>query len=121
MRDLSEVGLDNATDDPLTEFIGTGPYRLVEHVPDVHILFERFDDYAAIEGGANGSYARHKYQWVDEIEFIPVPDEAARVAGMQAGDYHVAMNLGNDQYDVLKTPPTCGSTSGRRATGTSSS
>jgi peptide/nickel transport system substrate-binding protein len=93
--------LDNATDDPLTEFVGTGPYRLVEHVPDVHILFERFDDYAALEGGANGGYAGHKYQWVDEIEFIPVPDEAARVAGMQAGDYHVAMSISNDQYDVL--------------------
>ncbi len=94
--------LDNASDDPLTEFVGTGPYQLVEHIPDVHVLFERFDDYAAIDGPANGSYAGHKYQWVDEIEFIPVPDEAARVAGMQAGDYHVAMNLGNDQYDVLQ-------------------
>lgn len=96
--------LDAQTDDPIAsaDIIGTGPYRLVEHQPDVHILLERFDDYAALEGGANGSYAGHKYQWVDEIQFVPVPDEASRVAGMQAGDYHIGLAIGNDHYQVLR-------------------
>lgn len=96
--------IDAQSDDPIAsaDIVGTGPYRLVEHQPDVHILFERFEDYAAREGGANGSYAGHKYQWVDEIEFIPVPDEASRVAGMQAGDYHIGINIGNDHYPVLQ-------------------
>jgi peptide/nickel transport system substrate-binding protein len=96
--------LDRNDDAPLTEYIGTGPYRFVEHRPDAYIRFERFDDYQAIEGDVNG-YGGHKYQWVDEIEFIPVPDESARVAGMQAGDYHIAMNIGNDHYDVLAGDP----------------
>ena len=90
--------------DPLTEFIGTGPYRLVEWRPDAYIRFERFDDYAAIEGEPNG-YGGHKYAFVDQIEFIPVPDEAARVAGLQAGDYQLGMDIGNDQYDVLNGAP----------------
>jgi peptide/nickel transport system substrate-binding protein len=34
-----------------------------------------------------------------------VPDEAARVAGLQAGDYHYGMQIGNDQYEVLKDAP----------------
>jgi peptide/nickel transport system substrate-binding protein len=92
--------LESAGLDPLTEFVGTGPYQFVEHVPDVHILFERFDDYAAVEGGIDG-YAGTKYAYVDEIEFIPVPNESSRVSGMQAGDYHLVMELSNDQYDVL--------------------
>ena len=96
--------LDNATVEPLTEFIGTGPYRLVEWRPDAYIRFERFEDYAAIEGEANG-YGGHKYAYVDRIEFIPVPDEAARVAGLQAGDYELAMDVGNDQYEVLNGAP----------------
>ncbi|MEX2425327.1 MAG: ABC transporter substrate-binding protein [Thermomicrobiaceae bacterium] len=92
--------LEEASDDPLTEFIGTGPYRFVEHQPDVRILFERFEDYAAVEGGPNG-YAGQKYAYADEIEFVPVPDESSRVNGMQAGDYHIAMQLGNDHYESL--------------------
>jgi peptide/nickel transport system substrate-binding protein len=93
--------LDQATDDPLTEFIGTGPYRLVEHVPDRHIRFERFEDYAALDGEIDG-YGGRKHQYLDEIEFIPVPDESSRIAGMQSGEYHIAMNLGNDHYETLK-------------------
>jgi peptide/nickel transport system substrate-binding protein len=92
---LDEYGLD-----PLQEFIGTGPYRFVDRQSDAYIRFERFDDYAAVDGDPNG-YAGHKAQWVDEIEFVPVPDEASRVAGMQAGDYHIVMQISNDHYDVL--------------------
>ncbi len=92
--------IEDAGTDDIQEFIGTGPYRFVEHVPDVHILFERFEDYAALDGEIRG-YGGHKHAYVDEIEFIPVPDESARVTGMQAEDYHLVMNLSNDQYDAL--------------------
>jgi peptide/nickel transport system substrate-binding protein len=92
--------LDEAGLDPLTEFVGTGPYQFVEHAADVHILLERFEDYAALEGGIDG-YGGTKYAYVDEIEFIPVPNESSRVSGMQAGDYHLVMELSNDQYDTL--------------------
>ncbi len=90
--------------EPLNEFIGTGPYRLVEWRPDAYIRFERFADYAALEGEPNG-YGGHKFAFVDQIEFIPVPDEAARVAGLQAGDYQLGMDIGNDQYEVLNGAP----------------
>jgi peptide/nickel transport system substrate-binding protein len=92
--------IENAGLDPLTEYVGTGPYQFVEHTADVHILFERFEDYAALDGGING-YGGTKFAYVDQIEFIPVPDESSRVNGMQAGDYHLVMDLSNDQYDVL--------------------
>jgi peptide/nickel transport system substrate-binding protein len=96
--------IDAAGIDPLTEFIGTGPYKFVDQQADAFIHFERFEDYAAIEGQPNG-YGGHKYAYLDEIHFVPVPDEAARVAGMQAGDYHIAMEMSNDQYDVLRGDP----------------
>ena len=94
--------IDKTGDGQLQDFIGTGPYKLTEQAPDKYIRFERFEDYKPRDGGAIGSYAGHKYQYVDKIEFVPVPDESARVAGMQAGDYDISMNTGNDQYDVLK-------------------
>ena len=93
---LDEYGLD-----PLEEYIGTGPYQFVDRQADAYIRFERFEDYAAIEGEPDG-YGGGKQAWVDQIDFIPVPDEAARVAGMQAGDYHIVMQLSNDHYDTLK-------------------
>ncbi len=96
--------LDAATDQPLTEFVGTGPYRLAEWQPDAFIRMERFEEYAALESPPNG-YGGRKFQYADVIEFIPVPDEAARVAGMQAGDYHYAMQIANDQYTVLQDSP----------------
>ncbi|CAN5174157.1 ABC transporter substrate-binding protein [soil metagenome] len=96
--------IDTAGIEPLTEYIGTGPYRFVEQQADAYIRFERFEDYVAVEGEPNG-YGGHKYAWVDEIEFVPVPDEAARVAGMQAGDYHIVIELSNDQYETLQDAP----------------
>ena len=51
-------------------------------------------------------YGGKKYAYADAIEFIPVPDEAARVAGLQAGDYHLDdRDIGNDQYEVLQGFP----------------
>jgi len=96
--------LDAAGDDPMTEaaqYIGTGPYKLVEWQRDAAMRFERFDQYKSAGESALG-YGGKKFNYPDKIEFIPVPDEAARVAGLQAGDYHIALDVGNDQYEVLK-------------------
>jgi peptide/nickel transport system substrate-binding protein len=100
--------LDAAGDDPITDpeqYVGTGPYRVVEWRRDAAMVFERFDGYkSSSEDGPNG-YGGTKYAYVDAIEFIPVPDEAARVAGLQAGDYHIGDQIGNDQYTVLQDFP----------------
>ncbi|MGE3796712.1 MAG: ABC transporter substrate-binding protein [Thermomicrobiales bacterium] len=93
--------IDVAGDEPLTEgFVGSGPYKLREWLPDNWITFERFDEYTAIEGEPVG-HGGHKYQYLDEIVFIPATDEAARVAGLQAGDYHYLSTVGTDQFGAL--------------------
>jgi len=97
--------LDAAGDDPITDsamYIGTGPYRLVEWQRDAAMRFERFAEYQSAPGETPTGYGGKKYAYADMIEFVPVPDEAARVAGLQAGDYHLALDVGNDQYEVLK-------------------
>lgn len=106
---LPKSVLDAAGDDPITDpsmYIGTGPYKLVEWQRDSHIRFERFADYQSAGEEVQG-YGGKKYAYVDRIDFIPVPDEAARVAGLQAGDYHIATpgEIGNDQYEVLNGAP----------------
>jgi len=99
--------LDAAGDDPITDptkYIGTGPYKLVNWQHDALIHFERFDQYQS-SGETPLGYGGKKYQYPDAIDFIPVPDEAARVSGLQAGDYDIISDVGNDQYDVLKDYP----------------
>ncbi len=39
--------LDASTGTDLSEYVGTGPYRIVEWLPDRHVRLERFDDYRA--------------------------------------------------------------------------
>jgi peptide/nickel transport system substrate-binding protein len=92
--------VEEAGDSTLSEFVGTGPYQFVEHQADQHILVERYDDYVAIDGGPNG-YGGTKHAYADMIRFIPVPDEAARVAGIQAGDYDFLESIGPEQFETL--------------------
>jgi peptide/nickel transport system substrate-binding protein len=94
--------MDAAGKKQIDEPVGTGPYKFVEHQPDRLIRLERFDDYAALPGKPSG-YGGHKYAYVDEIHLIPVSDEAARVAGLQAGDYDFPENVSSDQFQTLKS------------------
>ncbi len=97
--------IDANTLDPIQDgYVGTGPYKLTERQADAYIRFDRFEEYAASPNPTDG-YAGMKHAYFDRIEFIPVPDEAARVAGLQAGDYDIALDTGNDQYEVLKDSP----------------
>jgi peptide/nickel transport system substrate-binding protein len=85
----------------LSDHIGTGPYQLVAWEADQYVHLERFDDYASREEEASG-YAGQKSQYVDEIYLRPVPDEAARIAGLQAGDFHYLENIISDHYESLE-------------------
>jgi len=88
----------------VNEFIGTGPYRFVEHKADRHIKLARFKEYAARSEPPNG-FSGKRTAWLDEILFIPVPDTAVRMAGVESGEYHHAMFVKQDTYDRIKSLP----------------
>src|SRR6266536_146026 len=85
-----------AGDGPIKEYVGTGPYRFVEHKPDRHIKLTRFKEYAA---------RADRTAYLDELRFIPVPDIAVRLAGVQSGEYHFAQQIKQDQYERVRTMP----------------
>lgn len=89
-------------DTPLADdgYIGTGPYAFVERQVDRFTLVKRFEDYVGVDSPPSG-YAGSKAAYFDEIEFIPVPDEAARVAGLQSGEYHYLEEIIPDQIEVV--------------------
>lgn len=92
---------DAAGTDRLGEYVGSGPYRFVEHIPDRHIRVARFDGYTA-RSEAPDTYAGRRTAYFDEVQFIPVPDAAARIAGVETGNYHWAEEVTRDEYDRLK-------------------
>ena len=94
-----------AGENQIKEFIGTGPYRFVEHKPDRHIKLARFREYAARSEASDGGYGGKRSAYFDEILFIPVPDEAVRLAGVETGEYHYAQTIKSDQYDRVKSLP----------------
>src|ERR687897_606899 len=98
--------IDAAGDQPLGDagYIGTGPYQFVERLPDRYTLLRRFEEFVGLEGPPSG-YAGGKAAYLDEIEFVPVPEEAARVAGLQSGEYHYLEEIIPDQIAVLQDYP----------------
>lgn len=98
--------MEAAGENPLEpdQYIGTGPYQLVDFQPDRFTLLARFEDYASRDEEPSG-YAGRKAAYLDEIEFVPSPDEAARVAGLQAGDFHYLEEIIPDQIEQIGDNP----------------
>ncbi|MCF1472399.1 ABC transporter substrate-binding protein [Agrobacterium vitis] len=87
--------------DPLTTFIGTGPYMLKERKPDQYIQLVRFDGYTPRTDAANGFGGARK-AILDEIRFIPVPDANTRLEGAVSGQFDYTDSLAPESYDRLK-------------------
>ena len=99
---IDEVGTSVIED---TEYyIGTGPYQFDDYQPDRHFKVVRYDNYVSHPGETSGYYGQ-KHLYLDEIYFIPVPDEASRIAGLQAGDYHYVSTLHADNFERLDDDP----------------
>jgi len=99
-REVAETAAANQ----IKEFIGTGPYRFVEHKADRHVKLVRFKDYVARDEPSNG-FAGKRTAWLDEIHFIPVSDTAVRLAGVETGEYHHAMFVKQDAYERIRSLP----------------
>ncbi|MGQ0549137.1 MAG: ABC transporter substrate-binding protein [Armatimonadota bacterium] len=67
--------------------VGTGPYKFVEWIKDDRVVFEANADYW---GGAPR---------VKRLVFRPIPEGAARVAALQAGDVDLAIEMPLDAWD----------------------
>jgi peptide/nickel transport system substrate-binding protein len=87
-----------------TEWIGTGPFKLVEWKPDRHIKMVRFDGYQSRQEPASG-YGGRKVVHVDELLWLPVPDAATRVAQIETGELDFADDLDLNAYGRLKQTP----------------
>jgi len=96
--------IDAAGNEPLKQFIGTGPFRLVEHRPKGYVKLARFKQYTARNERPNGAGGK-RVAYLDELLFVPLPDSAARLAGVESGGYHYGISIRQDQYDRVLAMP----------------
>ena len=96
--------VEEAGKDQIKRFIGTGPYQFVEYLPDRHIRLKRFEKYSARPEPANG-YGGKRTAYLDELIFFPVADVAVRAAGVESGDFDVALEVSPDEYDRFASHP----------------
>jgi peptide/nickel transport system substrate-binding protein len=94
---LAEVGEDGVIELP----IGTGPFKIAEWVRGEYIKLVANEDYW---GGR---------PYLDEVVFRFIPEDAARVAALEAGDVHAIMRVppldvprleAHPEIDVVKVP-----------------
>jgi peptide/nickel transport system substrate-binding protein len=96
--------VEEAGKDQIKRFIGTGPYQFVEYLPDRHIRLKRFEKYSARAEPASG-YGGKRTAYLDELIFFPVADVAVRAAGVESGDFDVAIEVSSDEYDRFASHP----------------
>lgn len=73
---------DPSTGDFTGMAIGTGPFRILEYVPDSHAVIERFDGY-------HGEKAK-----AERIRIITIPSVDTRYSAMRAGEIQGVLDLG---------------------------
>lgn len=89
---------------PIQTFIGTGPFKFVEWIPDRHIRLARWEKYKPVDGEPSGLAGRREV-YVDEVLFIPVPETITRVTGVLTGEFHMARQVQADQYVLVENHP----------------
>lgn len=87
------------------EVIGTGPYRLAEYRPDSHVRLARFEAYAARTDAPRDGYAGAKQALFDVINFRIIPESAAMVAALEAGEIDMAEWVPDKVVPTLKRNP----------------
>ena len=97
----SEV-VEAAGPDGISEYIGTGPYKLDEWKQDQYVKLVRNEDYQPLEGEPSGLVGE-KSAATETIYFRVVTDNSTREAGLQTGQYDIIEELPLEDYAMLSS------------------
>lgn len=95
-KEVVEAG----TDEGITEYIGTGPYKLTEWKQDQYVQLDKFDDFKNSDNATTG-LAGKKEAATPTLYFDVVTDVSTRMAGVQNGQYDIAEEVPTDNYEEL--------------------
>ncbi|MFV0307147.1 MAG: ABC transporter substrate-binding protein [Desertimonas sp.] len=104
---VEDVGDDGFAQEP----IGIGPFRFVSWDPGNELVLERFDDFYLGWDDPSGFHTPYVKTLIQRV----IPDDAARLAALQAGEIDLAHNMsadiarqmdGQSDYQVFLMPGT---------------
>ncbi|WP_368652887.1 ABC transporter substrate-binding protein [Ornithinibacillus sp. 4-3] len=98
---MPEEIVQNSGSDVITEYIGTGPYAFEEWKQDQYIKLVKFDDYQNLDSESSGLSGNKKAS-IQEITYLITTDSSTRVAGVETGEYDIAIQIPSDEYERLK-------------------
>ena len=90
--------------DTLTEYVGSGPFKLTEWRPGDRVLLDRFAAYnprSEPKSGLTGS----RIAYLDNIVMLRIPDATIRAAALQVGQVDIADQIPADHLETLKADP----------------
>jgi peptide/nickel transport system substrate-binding protein len=82
------------TPDPVSDFMGTGPFKLVSYSPEDRLVVEANEDYFLSD--------RPK---LEKIEFIFFNDQTAQVEALRGGQVDLVMLISADLFNTIKDEP----------------
>lgn len=94
--------IENAPTAGVKEYIGTGPFKLDEWKQDQYIKLVKNEEYQSAGNTPDGLVGK-KEVLVDEVYFRMVPDSSTRTAGIQTGEYDIALQIPYDNFPVLES------------------
>ncbi|MBR0645511.1 ABC transporter substrate-binding protein [Plastoroseomonas hellenica] len=88
---------------PLTEIVGSGPYRFVagELRSGAQVVYRRYDRYSPTPQGAPGGTAGPKLAHFERLEWRIIMDPATAAAALQAGEVDWWERVAPDLRDLL--------------------
>jgi peptide/nickel transport system substrate-binding protein len=89
---------------PVTEAIGTGPFMVKDFEPAVSITLVRNPDYWGSKPENSDAWAAGG-PYVDEIKYVAIPDDAARMVALETGEIDVAIAVPVADVARLKENP----------------
>jgi len=96
--------IESASAEGVSEYIGTGPFKLEEWKQDQYIHLTKYEDYQALDTEADG-LAGKKEALVDDIFIHIVPDSTTRLTGLETGEYDLAYGISYDDYERVNNDP----------------
>ncbi len=82
------------TPDPISDFMGTGPFKLVSYNPEDRLVVE-----------ANQDYYLHDRPMLEKIEFLFFNDQTAQVEALRGGQVDLVMLISADLYNTVRNEP----------------
>ncbi|WP_368653281.1 ABC transporter substrate-binding protein [Ornithinibacillus sp. 4-3] len=93
--------VEEAGENPVSEIIGTGPFKFENWLQDQYIHLTKNEDYVPFDEPIDG-LAGKREALVDDIYLYFVSDTSTRMAGLQTGEYDIDASIANQNLAQIQ-------------------